>query len=65
MEKVKIFTKNTPKETCELDELIKYGRMLHSEAIFLGISKFFSLFRHDIEKTGQLEEKQGNLKYSH
>jgi hypothetical protein len=65
MENVKSSTTSNLQVTQDLDQLIEDGRKLHSEAVFIGISKFFTLFRHDIPQAVQIKEKQGKLKYSH
>lgn len=65
MKNVKSSEINNLKATHEFDELVKYGRQLHSEAVFMTVMKMFKLFRHDMSKTVQFEKKQGNLKYSH
>ncbi len=65
MKNVKSSKVNKLKATYELDELVECGRKLHSEAVFMGVLKIIRLFRPDVRKTVQIEEKQGNLKYSH
>ncbi len=56
---------NNLKATHDRDKLVKYGRQLHSEAVFLGVMKFFKFFKPDMEKTSKFKEKRGTLKYSH
>ena len=65
MKNVKISKINNLKAAYETDELVEYGRKLHSEAIFMGLLEIVRFFRPGICKTAQIEEKHGNLKYSH
>ncbi len=65
MDNVKSSTTSNLQSTRELDQLIEDGRKLHSKAVFMGILKIFTLFRHDIRKAVQIKEKEGKLKYSH
>ena len=65
MKNVKSAEINNLKATHDLDELSRYGRQLHSEAVFMGVLKFFKLFKNNTHKSVQFEGKHGDLKYSH
>ncbi len=64
MKNVKSSTMNNLKATYGIDELVEYGRKLHSEAVFMGVLKIMKLFRPNLRKTVQIEGNEGNLKYS-
>lgn len=65
MKNVKISEISNLNAVYESDELVEYGRKLHSEAVFMGLVGLIRLIRPGISKTAQIENKQGHLKYSH
>lgn len=65
MKNVKISETNNLNAAYETDELVEYGRKLHSEAIFMGLMEIIRFFKPGLHKTSQIDGKQGNLKYSH
>ena len=65
MKNVKSTEINNLKATHEIEELIQYGRQLHSETVFMGMLKFFKLFKNNTRRTVPFEGKHGDLKYSH
>ena len=65
MKNVKKLKINNLKATHEIDELVLYGRQLHSEAVFMGVLKLFKIFRKNKRNTVQFEGKHTDLKFSH
>lgn len=65
MKNVKSSEISNLKANHEVYNLVKYGRQLHSEAVYKGVMSIFKLFRHSPPTTVQINEKRENLNYSH